>query len=100
MMVLHFNYAFVTAIGFASVKTVIVILAIIMFAIWAAKLLTLQEYSAQYVFFYCRHCYFILMMNISVVSVVPWQQAKDSEFVVSVFINELQEVVLQKLQPA
>lgn len=30
-----------------------------------------------------------LMMNISVVSVVPWQQAKESEFVVSVFIQQI-----------
>lgn len=30
-----------------------------------------------------------LMMNISVVSVVPWQEAKDSEFVVSLFIQRI-----------
>jgi amino acid transporter len=30
-----------------------------------------------------------LAMNVSVVSVIPWQEAKDSEFVVSVFIEKI-----------
>ena len=28
-------------------------------------------------------------MNVSVVSVIPWQQAKDSEFVLSIYMREL-----------
>jgi hypothetical protein len=32
-------------------------------------------------------------MNISVVSVTPWHVAKDSEFVLSLFMQELAELV-------
>jgi fructoselysine transporter len=39
---INLNYAFVAAIGFASVKSVYSYLGIIMFAIWVAKLLTLR----------------------------------------------------------
>ena len=30
-----------------------------------------------------------LLMNVSVVSVIPWQQAKDGEFVLSIYMREL-----------
>lgn len=38
-----------------------------------------------------------LMMNISVVSVVPWNVAKDSQFVISVFMQQLAGVMAAKV---
>jgi fructoselysine transporter len=84
------NYAFVTAVGFASVKTVYSYLGYYNVChlggeiknptvnIPRSMFLSIAGISVLY-----------LAMNVSVASVVPWHEAKDSEFVVSVFVQRL-----------
>ena len=87
---LQLNLAFVAAIGFASVKTVYSYLGYYNVChlggeiknpsknIPRSMLLSIAGIAVLY-----------LLMNISVVSVVPWQQAAKSEFVISIFIKQI-----------
>lgn len=87
---LTINYAFVAALGFASVKTVYSYLGYYNVChlggeiidpvknIPRSMFLSIVGISALY-----------LLMNISVVSVIPWNYAKDSEHLVSLFMHEL-----------
>ncbi len=84
------NYAFVTAIGFASVKTVYSYLGYYNVCHLGGEIKNPSKNIPRSMFLSIAGIAFLyLMMNISVVSVVPWQQAMKSEFVVSVFIKEI-----------
>ena len=95
---LTFNYAFIAAIGFASVKSVYSYLGYYNVChlggdivnpsknIPRSMLLSIIGIAVLY-----------LSMNISVVSVIPWQQAKNSEFVISVFMEHLAGPVAAKI---
>ena len=84
------DYAFVTAIGFASVKTVYSYLGYYNICHLGGEIKNPSKNIPRSMFFAIAGISVLyLMMNISVVSVVPWQQAKDSEFVVSVFVQHL-----------
>ena len=87
---LSIDYAFVTAIGFASVKTVYSYLGYYNICHLGGEIKNPSKNIPRSMFFAIGGISILyLMMNISVVSVVPWQVAKDSEFVVSVFVQHL-----------
>lgn len=84
------NYGFVAAIGFASVKTVYSYLGYYNICHLGAEIKNPTQNIPRSMFYSIAGIAALyLLMNISVVSVVPWQEAKDSEFVVSLFIQRL-----------
>ena len=87
---IHLNYALITALGFASVKTVYSYLGYYNVCHLGGEIKDPSRNIPRSMFISIAGITVLyLMMNISVVSVVPWQHAKDSEFVVSVFIQQL-----------
>lgn len=87
---LTFNYAFVTAIGFASVKSVYSYLGYYNVCHLGGEIINPSKNIPRSMFLSIAGIAVLyLMMNVSVVSVVPWHEAKDSEFVVSVFMQQL-----------
>jgi fructoselysine transporter len=87
---LNIDYAFVTAIGYASVKTVYSYLGYYNICHLGGEIKDPSKNIPRSMFLSIAGISVLyLLMNISVVSVVPWQVAKDSEFVVSVFIQQL-----------
>jgi amino acid transporter len=84
------DYAFVTAIGFASVKSVYSFLGYYNVCHLGSEIKNPSKNIPRSMFISIA-CIAVLyiMMNISVVSVIPWQHAKNSEFVVSEFIQVL-----------
>lgn len=87
---LNIDYAFVTAIGFASVKTVYSYLGYYNICHLGGEIKNPSKNIPRSMFLSIAGISILyLMMNVSVVSVVPWNIAKDSEFVVSVFIQQL-----------
>ena len=87
---LSIDYAFLTAMGFASVKSVYSYLGYYNICHLGGEIKDPSKNIPRSMFFAIAGISVLyLMMNISVVSVVPWHVAKDSEFVVSVFIQQL-----------
>ena len=84
------NYAFVTAIGFASVKSVYSYLGYYNVCHLGGEIVNPQKNIPRSMFISILGIALLyLMMNISVVSVIPWHVAKDSPFVISAFMQEL-----------
>jgi fructoselysine transporter len=84
------NYAFVTAIGFASVKSVYSYLGYYNVCHLGGEIVNPSKNIPKSMFLSIAGIAVLyLMMNISVVSVIPWQEAKDSKFVISDFMNQL-----------
>ncbi|GAB1445727.1 APC family permease [Flammeovirgaceae bacterium] len=87
---LTFNYAFVTAIGYASVKSVYSYLGYYNVCHLGGEIINPTKNIPRSMFISIAGITILyLAMNISVVSVIPWEHAKDSEFVVSLFMQEL-----------
>lgn len=87
---LTFNFGFVAAIGFASVKTVYSYLGYYNVCHLGGEIINPDKNIPRSMFLSIAGIAFLyLMMNISVVSVIPWAEAKESEFVVSVFIERI-----------
>ncbi|MBX2910832.1 MAG: amino acid permease [Cyclobacteriaceae bacterium] len=87
---LSFNFAFMTAIGYASVKSVYSYLGYYNVCYLGSEIINPAKNIPRSMFISIAGITLLYMaMNISVVSVVPWQYAKDSEFVVSLFMQEL-----------
>ncbi len=87
---MHLDYAFVTAIGFASVKSVYSYLGYYNVCHLGSEIKNPSKNIPRSMFISIAGIAVLyLMMNISVVSVIPWQHAKDSKFVVSEFIQTL-----------
>src|SRR5664279_1113958 len=87
---IHLDYAFVTAIGFASVKSVYSYLGYYNVCHLGSEIKNPSKNIPRSMFISIAGiAVFYLMMNVSVVSVIPWQHAKDSKFVVSEFIQIL-----------
>ncbi|HEY5390972.1 MAG TPA: amino acid permease [Hanamia sp.] len=87
---LNVDYAFITAIGFASVKSVYSYLGYYNICHLGSEIKNPSKNIPRSMFisiFGIAVLY--LLMNVSVVSVIPWQHAKQSEFVVSEFMNVL-----------
>ncbi len=87
---LTLNYAFVTAMGFASVKTVYSYLGYYNICHLGGEIMnpTRNIPRSMFISIACIAVLYMLM-NVSIASVIPWQLAKNSEFVVSVFVSEL-----------
>jgi fructoselysine transporter len=84
------DYAFITAIGFASVKSVYSYLGYYNVCHLGSEIKNPSKNISRSMFISIAGIAILyLMMNISVVSVIPWQHAKDSKFVVSEFIQIL-----------
>lgn len=84
------NYAFAAAIGFASVKTVYSYLGYYNVCHLGGEIINPSKNIPRSMFLSIAGITILyLLMNVSVVSVIPWQQAKESEFVLSVYMNEL-----------
>ena len=84
------DYAFVTAIGFASVKSVYSYLGYYNVCHLGSEIKNPSRNIPRSMFisiFGIAVLY--LLMNVSVVSVIPWQQAKESNFVISEFMEIL-----------
>ena len=84
------NYGFITAIGFASVKTVYSYLGYYNVCHLGGEIINPSRNIPRSMFisiFTIALLY--LLMNISITSVIPWQTARSSEFVVSIFIRQL-----------
>ncbi|MGN6248193.1 MAG: APC family permease [Ginsengibacter sp.] len=84
------DYAFVTAIGFASVKSVYSYLGYYNICHLGSEIKNPSKNIPRSIFISITGIAILyLLMNVSVVSVVPWQEAKDSEFVISQFMEVL-----------
>ncbi len=84
------NYAFASAIGFASVKTVYSYLGYYNVCHLGGEIINPSKNIPRSMFLSIAGITALyLLMNMSVVSVIPWQLAKGSEFVLSLYMNEL-----------
>ncbi len=87
---LTFNAAFVAAIGFASVKTVYSYLGYYNVCHLGGEIINPSKNIPRSMFLSIAGITTLyLLMNISVTSVIPWNVAKDSQFVLSIFMKEL-----------
>ncbi|MCW3108195.1 MAG: amino acid permease [Segetibacter sp.] len=92
------NYAFATAIGFASVKTVYSYLGYYNVCHLGGEIINPTKNIPRSMFLSIAGITVLyLLMNVSVVSVIPWQQAKGSEFVLSLYMNELAGSIAAKI---
>ena len=84
------NHAFVAALGFASVKSVYSYLGYYNVCHLGGEIINPSKNIPRSMFLSVAGIFFLyLCMNISIVSVIPWQQAKESEFVISIFMHQL-----------
>jgi len=87
---LTLNYAFVAAIGFASVKTVYSYLGYYNVCHLGGEIINSSRNIPRSMFLSILGITTLyLLMNVSVVSVIPWHAAKDSKFVISEFMQQL-----------
>ena len=87
---LSVDYAFVTAIGYASVKSVYSYLGYYNICHLGSEIKNPSKNIPRSMFISIAGIAVLyLLMNISVVSVIPWQRAMNSEFVVSEFMQVL-----------
>lgn len=92
------NYAFITAIGFASVKSVYSYLGYYNVCHLGGEIINPAKNIPRSMFLSILGITVLyLAMNISVVSVIPWEQAKDSKFVISAFMQILAGPTAAKL---
>jgi fructoselysine transporter len=95
---LTLNYAFVTVIGYASVKSVYSYLGYYNVCHLGGDIINPSKNIPRSMFFSIAGISVLyLCMNISVVSVIPWQQAKESQFVISLFMQQLAGPVAAKI---
>ncbi len=84
------NYAFVAAIGFSSVKTIYSYLGYYNVCHLGGEIKDPAKNIPRSMFISIAGIAVLyLAMNISVTSVIPWHEAKDSAYVISVFIQRL-----------
>lgn len=87
---LTLNSAFAAALGFASVKSVYSFLGYYNICHLGGEIINPSKNIPRSMFLSIAGIAVLyLMMNISVVSVIPWQEAKESEFVLSLFMQQL-----------
>jgi fructoselysine transporter len=84
------NYAFITAIGFASVKSVYSYLGYYNVCHLGGEIINPSRNIPRSMFLsIVGIAVLYMLMNVSVVSVIPWHAAKDSQFVISEFMQQL-----------
>ena len=85
---LHFNWTFITALGYASVKSVYSYLGYYNVCHLGGEIINPEKNIPRSMFISIAViCILYLMMNISVASVLPLNDIKKSNFVVSEYIN-------------
>jgi fructoselysine transporter len=95
---LTLNYAFVTVIGYSCVKSVYSYLGYYNVCHLGGDIVNPSKNIPRSMFLSIAGIALLyLCMNISIVSVIPWQQAKDSQFVVSLFMQKLAGPVAAKI---
>jgi amino acid transporter len=84
------NYAFITAIGFASVKSVYSYLGYYNICHLGGDIKNPSTNIPKSMFLSIAGVALLyLLMNISITSVIPWQEARESQFVISAFMQRL-----------
>lgn len=84
------NYAFVVAIGFSSVKTIYSYLGYYNVCHLGGEIKNPAKNIPRSMFISIAGIAVLyLAMNVSVTSVIPWYEAKDSAYVISLFIQRL-----------
>lgn len=87
---LTINSAFATTIGFASVKTVYSYLGYYNVCHLGGEIINPAKNIPRSMFLSIGGITVLyLLMNISVASVIPWQHAKNSEFVLSIYMHQV-----------
>jgi fructoselysine transporter len=87
---LKLDHTFAAALGFASVKSVYSYLGYYNVCHLGGEIINPSKNIPRSMFLSIIGIFVLYMcMNISIVSVIPWQQAKDSEFVISLFMQQL-----------
>jgi len=87
---LTINYAFVAAIGFAGVKSIYSYLGYYNVCHLGGEIKNPTKNIPRSMFLSIAGISILyLAMNVSVTSVIPWQEAKNSEFVISVFMQRI-----------
>jgi fructoselysine transporter len=87
---LTINYAFVAAMGFAGVKSVYSYLGYYNVCHLGGEIINPSKNIPRSMFLSIASISVLyIAMNVSVTSVVPWHEAKDSEFLISVFMQRI-----------
>lgn len=87
---LTLDHAFVVALGFASVKSVYSYLGYYNVCHLGGEIVNPSKNIPRSMFLSIGGIFILYaLMNVSVVSVIPWQEAKDSSFVMSLFMQVL-----------
>jgi fructoselysine transporter len=95
---INLNYGFVAAIGFASVKSVYSYLGYYNVCHLGGEIINPTRNIPRSMFLSIAGIAVLYMlMNVSVVSVIPWQQAMGSKFVVSEFMQLLMGATAAKV---
>jgi amino acid transporter len=95
---LTINHGFAAAIGFASVKSVYSYLGYYNVCHLGGDIIDPARNIPRSMYLSIAGIFMLyLLMNISIVSVIPWQEAKDSEYVISVFMHRLAGPVAGKI---
>jgi len=98
---LTLNYAFVTVIGFSCVKSVYSYLGYYNVCHLGGDIVNPSKNIPRSMFFSIAGIAVLyICMNISVVSVIPWQQAKECQFVISLFMQKLAGPLAAKIVTA
>jgi fructoselysine transporter len=98
---LTLNYAFMTVIGYSCVKSVYSYLGYYNVCHLGGDIINPSKNIPRSMFFSIAGIAVLyLCMNISVVSVIPWQQAKESQFVISLFMQKLAGPLAAKIVTA
>jgi fructoselysine transporter len=98
---LTLNYAFMTVMGFSCVKSVYSYLGYYNVCHLGGDIINPSKNIPRSMFLsIIGIAVLYLCMNISVVSVIPWQQAKESQFVISLFMQKLAGPVAAKIVTA
>jgi fructoselysine transporter len=85
-----FSFSFMVLIGQASVKTIYSYLGYYNVCHLGGEIKNPQRNIPKSIFISIAGIAILyLLMNISIVSVIPWQEAKESKFIVSAFIEKL-----------
>lgn len=98
---LTINHAFAAAIGFASVKSVYSYLGYYNVCHLGGDIIDPAKNIPRSMYLSIAGIFTLyLLMNISIVSVIPWHEAKDSEYVISVFMHRLAGPIAGKIVTA
>ncbi|WP_118973071.1 APC family permease [Taibaiella koreensis] len=87
---LSFNYAFIAAIGYSSVKTVYSYLGYYNVCHLGGEIINPSRNIPRSMFLSIAGIAVLyLLMNISVTSVIPWHQIREHDFVLSLYMQQL-----------